>query len=138
MVAQRPELVTHILANWGVNDMGEGGTNWTEPVFVGHYDAIVAYLHNRFPNAVFYLSYPWRVGWDSQAATTKAWIDEVRSHCAGIGATCLPGVDEAVTIKDGDNGYLETDISTGGSGVHYTNPYGVGLYADAMKSVLGY
>ena len=138
LIKNNPERLTHIAMNWGVNDQGEGGANLTESLWISRYDAIISYLHDRFPNAVFYASYPWRVGWDTQAASMKGWIDTVISHCSNIGATCSAGVDEAIVIKANDNGYLETDISTNGSGVHYTNPLGVGLYADAMKAVLGF
>jgi hypothetical protein len=68
------------------------------------------------------------------------WVDTVISNANAAGMSCHAGVDEAVVIKDGDNGFLETDASDpgGGSGVHYSNPYGVGLYATAMRGVLGY
>lgn len=133
---QHPEFISRIAMNWGVNDLGAGGL--VEATWIGQYDQIIAYLHNTFPSAVFYATYPWRVGYDLQAATMHGWIDTVISHCASIGATCQPGPDEAVVIKGSDNGYTETDAFTGGSGVHYTNPLGVGLYANAMKAALGY
>jgi hypothetical protein len=85
-----------------------------------------------------YLAYPWRVGYDVEAAIMHGWLDTIRANCASIGATCLPGPDEAIVIKADDNGFLETDASTGGAGVHYTNPLGEQLYANAMQAALGY
>lgn len=133
-----PEWITHIALNWGVNDMNSWPLN--QATWISQYGQIVSYLHTKYPNAVFYISYPWRVGYDSQAATMHGWVDTVISNCAGIGATCYAGVDEAIVIKASDNGFLETDASPpiNGSGVHYSNPLGVGLYAAAMKAALGY
>jgi hypothetical protein len=129
-----PEMATHIALNWGVNDMNAWPLN--QATWISQYGQIIAYLHSRFPNAVFYLSYPWRVGFDAIAATMHGWVDTVIANALASGIQCFPGVDEAITIKASDNGFLETDISEGGSGVHYTNPLGVGLYAAAMRVVL--
>ena len=131
-----PEWVTHVALNWGVNDMSSWPLN--QASWVSQYGQILSYLHTRFPNAVFYISYPWRVGFDSEAATIHSWVDEVIVNANTSGASCFASVDESVTIKAADNGFLETDASTGGSGVHYSNPLGVELYAAAMKSALGY
>lgn len=126
-----PEWVTHIAMNWGANDMNG---SLTESTWVSQYGSLVSYLHGRYPNAEFWIAYPWRRGYDTQAATMRGWVDSVISNCAGIGVVCHAGPDEAVSIKASDNGLLETDAG----GVHYTNPLGVGLYATAMKAALGY
>lgn len=116
--------------NWGVNDMGGGGL--IDATWISQYGQIIDYLHTRFPNATLVISYPWRQGFDSQSATMHGWIDTVIANCAGIGATCIPGVDEMVTIKGSDNGATATR-----DGVHYSAA-GFSLYAAAMKAILGY
>ena len=128
-VNSNPGVVTHVLMNWGVNDMGG---SLVEATWIGQYDQITSYLHTRFPNATLVISYPWRQGFDSQSATMHGWIDTVIANCAGVGATCIAGVDEVVTIKGSDNGATATR-----DGVHYSAA-GFSLYAAAMKAALGY
>jgi len=135
-VINNPGTVTHVLMNWGVNDMN----SWpiAEATWETQYESIITYSHGRFPNAKVVLSYPWRVGFDTQAATMHGWVDTVIAWCGSQGIVCMAGVDEAVTIKAGDDGHAETDFVTGGAGVHYSDPLGVGLYATAMQHILGW
>lgn len=124
-----PNGVTHVLMNWGVNDM-EGSV--VEATWVSQYGALISYCHTRFPNAVFYLSYPWRRGYDSRATTYHGWVDTVIANANAAGITAFAGVDEVVTIKAGDDGATNTDF-----GVHYSAS-GAAAYAAAMKIILGY
>lgn len=127
-----PDRVESVLMNWGVNDMEAAPDQAT---WVAQYSSIVTLVHNRFPAADIYLSYPWRVGYDAAAAVMHGWVDEVIALHPGY---AHPGVDEAVAIKMADDGWLATDASTGGSGVHYTVPFGANEYAKAMATALGY
>ena len=124
--------VGYVLMNWGVNDMQFWPLN--EATWKSQYASIIAWAHERYPNANIYLSYPWRVGYDSQAATMHGWVDDL---IAANPSYTKAGVDEAITIKAGDNGATNTDIGSG-SGVHYTVPAGVTAYAEAMQDVLGF
>lgn len=122
-----------VLMNWGVNEMGSlpSSASW-----IADYKAIISYVHGLWPSAIKFISYPWRVGFDGEAAELHTRIDSIIAWCSGQGIDCRPSVDEAITIKADDNGWLETDAPTG-SGVHYSNPYGVGLYAAAMQQAMG-
>ncbi len=124
-----PELVEYVLMNWGVNDMQSWPLNQSE--WEGQYGQIIEWVHERYYNAKVYVSYPWRRGFDEIAATMHGWIDNI---IAAHSEYTFSGVDEAVVIKADDDGLLETDTG----GVHYTNPLGVTLYADAIKAVLGF
>jgi len=132
------EVAAFVLCNWGVNEMG-GGTDDVSALpdsttWKANYRSILNYVHGLWPSATFVISYPWRGGYDLKAAEMHTRVDAIIAGCAADGYQCIPGVDEAVTIKDGDDGVLETDSGR----VHYTNPYGVGLYATAMQHILGY
>jgi hypothetical protein len=134
-ILANPLLVGSVLTNWGVNDMNAFGS-LVEATWESQYESIITYTHGRFANSRFLLSYPWRVGFDSEAATMHGWVDVVIAWCATQSIQCKAGVDEAVTIKGSDNGFSETDESTGGVGVHYSVPLGVNLYANAMSGLL--
>lgn len=125
-----PELIRYVTMNWGVNDME--GWPLDEGEWKMNYLTIIDWAHTLFPNAKVYLSYPWRGGYDTQAATMRGWIDDMMNQRYFL----IPGVDEAVTIKRDDNGWLATDGSEGGSFVHYTVPFGVQCYADAMSQII--
>jgi len=124
-----PGLVEIVLMNWGVNDFGE---NPDETTWIAQYSSMVEYVHGRFPNAKIYITYPWCVNCDAPAAQMHGWIDQIITAHA---AYTYPGVDEAIVIKADDNGFLETDKSEGGSGVHYT-ALGAHLYAEAMAEAV--
>ena len=128
-INNNPNTVTHVLMNWGANDMEN---TLVEATWVSQYGALISYCHTRFPNAKFYLSYPWRRGYDSQAATLHGWINTVIANANAAGIVTFAGVDEAVTIKAGDDGATNTDF-----GVHYSAA-GAAAYAAAMKTILGY
>lgn len=128
-IRSNPECVGYLFLNWGVNDMNY----WplAQSTWQAEYITIVQWMVDRYPNARIYLSYPWRVGYDAIATTMHAWVDNV---IAAFPGRAFAGVDEAVTIKAGDNGATGTDIATG-SGVHYS-AIGVEWYADAMAAIL--
>lgn len=130
------EAVAAVLMNWGANDYQLWPLNPVE--WVSDYMEIINYCHALWPTAVIYISYPWRADYDAEFATMYGYVDTVIATAVAAGIDCRPAVDEGVTIKDGDGGYLETDLSEGGVGVHYSDPYGVGLYAATMQAVLGY
>lgn len=127
-IAANPQLVGHVLMNWGVNDME--GWPLDEATWKMNYLTIIDWAHARWPLAKIAISYPWRVGYDAPAAVMHEWIDDMMNQRYFL----FPGVDEAVTIKGNDNGWSETDAPIG-AGVHYS-ALGVQLYADAMKSIL--
>lgn len=121
-----PWKIGIVTMNWGVNEMA---VMPTEAAWIANYNFIVEYIHARFPDAKIVITYPWAVDRDTEAATMHGWIDQV---IAAHSAYTYAGVDEAITIKAADNGFLETDKSTGGSGVHYSVPLGADLYAEAL------
>jgi hypothetical protein len=134
---KNPMLVGDVLMNWGVNDMNSFAS-LDAMTWQSQYESIISYMHVTYPSSRFVISYPWRVGYDSQAATMHGWVDSVITWCGTQSIQCKAGVDEAATIKGSDNGLSETDASTGGAGVHYSVPVGINLYANAMATLLPY
>lgn len=128
-VNANPGYVSHVLMNWGVNDMA--GWPLDQTTWQNQYLALIDYTKTRFPNAQIYISYPWRQGFDAISATMHGWVDNV---IAARSSYVHAGVDEAVTIKGSDDGCSETENC---SGVHYS-VLGAALYAAAMKALLGY
>ncbi len=121
------DAVTHVLMNWGVNDIASGLP--VEATWKANYLAIIDYVHTRFPQAAIYIMRPWRRGFDSECATLHTWIDDI---VAARQFTAV-GPDEAVWLKGSDNGIAETDAG----GVHYS-AVGIPLAAAAWKAALGY
>jgi hypothetical protein len=124
-----PERVGYVLMNWGANDMEHA---LVEATWIAQYGSIVELVHDRFPNAKLFITYPWRLNFDAEAATLHEWIDDV---IAAHSSYTFPGVDEAITIKRDDNGATTTDYPPNGSGVHY-NALGADLYAQAMRDAI--
>ena len=106
--------------NWGANEMS-GGNGTDDPAQLpsaatwnANYLAIIDYVHGRFPNATIYLMYPWRRGYDNQAAELHDRIDTIVAARSGL---VFGGADEAVWLKWTDNGDTES-----ADGVHYSSP----------------
>jgi hypothetical protein len=141
-----PDTVSTVLMNWGANEMS-GGNGLDDPAQLpsaatwnANYLAIIDYVHGRFPNALIYIMYPWRRGYDSQAAELHASIDTIRAARAGL---VFASADEAVWLKAGDNGNTNS-----ADGVHYSSPEhpsningsttGGAACASALQPAIGY
>jgi hypothetical protein len=121
------DVITHILCNWGVNDMAALPS---EATWKANYLSILDYLHTRFPQANIYIMRPWRRGFDADAATLNSWIADI---VVARSSFVVEGPDEAVWLENGDNGVLETDAG----GVHYS-ALGNALAIEAWKVALGF
>jgi len=130
VVLADPGAVSHVLLNWGANDMEQGAAapaneaNWT-----AQYASVLDYVHTRFPNARLYAAYPWRGGYDTEAARLHTWIDNAISTRSGFASG---GMDEAVWMKN------DAPASCDANCVHYTNPFGATLCASAWRTALGF
>jgi hypothetical protein len=120
------DIVSHVLLNWGANDMEQGAT---EISFKTNYLSIIDLAHTRFPNAKIYIMYPWRGSFDSQSATMHTWIDDIISQRSSF---TFAGPDEAIWFKN-------SGPDSGDAGmVHYSVPLGATLAAEAWKTALGF
>jgi hypothetical protein len=121
---------SHVLMNWGVNDMGPGLPN--QATWEADYGTIISYCATRFPNATMVLSYPWRAGYDASSATMHGWVDNVIAWCGTQSIPCVAGADEAIVLKGADNGATNTI-----DGVHLSFA-GAEDYAAATGAAMGW
>lgn len=115
--------------NWGANDMEQGAADPSnETAWKDKYRAIIAVAESKFPNAAIWISYPWRGGYDTEAATLHEWIDDL---IAEDPAKLFALDDEAIWFKD--------SAPDGGDSlmVHYT-ALGAMLAAQAKFDGLGF
>ncbi len=120
--------VTVVFCNWGANDVTSVPLP-DQAIWQNDYIFIVDSIHARCPNAIIFLSFPWRQNYDGNCAIIHGWIDNV---IAARPLYVLAGDDEAVWLKGGDNGATNTV-----DGVHYS---AAGALADAAAKIvaLGY
>lgn len=115
------------LLNWGANDVG--GPLPSEATWQSDYLAILDAIHAAYPFARVYIMRPWRSGFDANAATLKARIDNI---VAARSSFAFVGPDEAVWLKGADNGATMTT-----DGTHYSTA-GKAECAAQWKAALGY
>lgn len=106
--------------NWGANEMS-GGNGADDPAQLpsvatwnANYLSIIDYVHSRCPNALIYIMYPWRRGYDNQASELHTRINTIIAARPGL---TFAGPDETVWLKSADNGNTYT-----ADGVHLSSP----------------
>lgn len=118
--------VKEVTMNWGVNEMGALPA---EATWEANYEAIIDKVHTKWPDAQIRLMYPWKQGFDADAATLHGWVNVI---VAARGPYTHSGADEAVWLKGSDNGVSETV-----DGIHYST-LGKSLCAKAWLTAMGY
>lgn len=110
--------------NIGVNDFVAG----THAQWVADVEYVADAVHARWPAAIFYITKPWKSGFDSTADTYAGWVDEI----VAARTFARVGDDERVWLKGADNGATNTT-----DGIHYSAA-GETAAVTAKKTVLGY
>ena len=125
-IARMPVVPEVILVNAGANDLAAlpAAATWR-----ADFGALLDGLHGKWPEAKVYAAKPWKAGQDASASTMAGWIDTVLSTRS---SWALEGLNEAVTIKAGDNGAANTV-----DGIHYSEPAGNTAAAAAWKIAMG-
>lgn len=101
----------------------------SEATWRANFGIVLDAIHAKYPDALVYSMRPWAIGHDAASATVKGWIEAEEAERPGW---ALPGPDEAVWAKAGDNGATNyTD------GVHYSVA-GNASCVTAWRAVLGY
>lgn len=116
----------NVLINLGVNDFNAGlpdQTTWTN-----NYVALLDRMHYYWPNAIIYITTPWKQGFDASADTLAGWIVNVIHARSWF---TVPLDDERVWFKPNVGTYSS-------DGVHYFLPAGQTAGADAKKSAMGF
>ena len=108
----------------GVNDFGTA----TEAQWIADVETVADVVHARWPAALFYISRPWKRGFDATADTYAGWIATILA----ARSFCRSGDDERVWLKGSDDGATNTT-----DGVHYSAAGQIEKAAQ-MKALLGY
>lgn len=116
-----------VLVNIGVNDIANGLP--AEATWRADFGVVLDAIHAKYPNALVYSMRPWMIGQDAASTTLAGWIAAEEATRA---AWALPGPDEQVWAKAGDNG--ATNYS---DAVHYSVA-GNAACVTAWETVLGY
>jgi len=90
---------------------------------------IVDAVKVKYPNAICFISKPWRRGYNTEATTMAGWVDDI---VAARSTFCYVGDDENVWMKGADDGATMTF-----DGVHYSVAGDLAKEA-AVRAVLGY
>jgi hypothetical protein len=114
------------LINWGViRDLDE-----TEANFKSRYLYVIDAIKTKFPNAIFFLTYPWSGNVGTRPATIHPWIADV---AAARSAYVFIGDDEAIWLEGGDNGATNTTDKT-----HYNAAGHVAKAAQEVTIITNY
>lgn len=116
-----------VLVNLGVVDLVYGLP--AEATWRADFGTVLDAIHAKYPDALVYSMRPWAAGYDAGAATLKTWIEAEEAERPGW---ALPGPDEAVWAKAGDNGATNYR-----DGLHYSVA-GNAACVTAWRAVLGY
>ena len=100
-----------------------------EAAFKADYAYLLDAFHTKWPAALVGVNLPWVRGRDADCATLAGWITAVLAPRA---AWTFVAMDEAVTIKAGDNGAAYTY-----DGVHLSEA-GITVAANRIKTTMGY
>jgi hypothetical protein len=118
-----------ICLNIGVNELGWGNEAVAEATFKSNLAWIIDAFVAKWPGVDVYVAYPWRQGFNVNAAIMKTWVDFV---IATYGSSVFAGPDENVWLENGDDGATYTS-----DGTHYSI---AGQFQCALEwmTVLGY
>lgn len=90
-----------VLIDLGANDVN-GALD--QSTWQNNYLAVADAVHTQFPNALAYITKPWRRGFDAQCDTLASWIDNVVASRTFLRV----GDDERGWMKGADNGATYT------------------------------
>jgi lysophospholipase L1-like esterase len=127
-LADARQVPAYILINLGTNDFASGNATIPEATWKADYNAILDWLHAKWPSARIGLMRPWRATDNGQLNTVDdAWIPDL----VAARAYCFLGPDERVFLKGADNGLTYTT-----DGVH-PNHAGYMLTAAQWETAMG-
>jgi len=116
--------VPAVLINLGVNEIGAPPASAT---WRANYQTIIDAVHAKWAIAVIYIAYPWRQGFDANAAVLHGYIDQLLTDNVGL---CVAGPDEVAVIQPPDDGATNTT-----DGIHYSAAGNV-AWASAWETTL--
>ena len=118
------EPVTHVLMNWGANDVVSLPA---EATWETDYETIIDAVHAKWPLATIYLSRPWRQTYDTESTTLVTWIGTVQAARSTF-----------TVLADDENVWFKPNVAThSDDGIHW-NVVGNAAKATATQTAMGY
>lgn len=123
-LAAQADNHTAVLVSLGVNDFGTA----TEAAWKADMLTVMDACAARWPQAIIYVSKPWKRDFDGAADTYAGWVDDI----VAARAYAAVGDDERDWLKGADDGATNTS-----DGVHYSTA-GQAAKTAAIQAAMGY